>query len=259
MNEPASEERRPHDQARQVRGWVATRAVMDDVGVGHARWVPVPTHRSRSCPRVPPRIEAEQPGSFARRSGGLDIRRPFHRRERIRGAKTGPRGGHGSRPGTTGPAVHPAATSQFGPARRSDRSAVTNWVMPDVEDLRALWEIDLELAGSDQGPIPIITTVAEKTWVWSDLHLGDRGALQAFDRPFGDVDQMNRHLLREWRRRVRSDDTIICLGDVAHPNDRALGTGRAGIRADEPGRVDHRRYARRELEDQPRGVVARYL
>ena len=90
--------------------------------------------------------------------------------------------------------------------------------MPDVEDLRALWEIDLELAGSDQGPIPIITTVAEKTWVWSDLHLGDRGALQAFDRPFGDVDQMNRHVLREWRRRVRSDDTIICLGDVAHPD-----------------------------------------
>ena len=87
--------------------------------------------------------------------------------------------------------------------------------MPDVEDLRALWEMDLELAGSDQGPIPIVTTVAEKTWVWSDLHLGDHGALQAFDRPFGDVDQMNRHLLWEWRRRVRSDDTIICLGDVA--------------------------------------------
>ena len=54
--------------------------------------------RSRSCPRVPPRIEAEQPGSFARRSGGLDVRRPFHRRERIRGAKTGPRGGHGKPP-----------------------------------------------------------------------------------------------------------------------------------------------------------------
>ena len=95
---------------------------------------------------------------------------------------------------------------------------MTNWIMPDVEDLRALWEIDLELAGSDQGPIPIITTVAEKTWVWSDLHLGDPSALQAFDRPFGDVDQISRHLLREWRRRVRSDDTIICLGDVAYPD-----------------------------------------
>ena len=29
---------------------------------------------------------------------------------------------------------------------------------------------------------------------------------------------MNRHLLREWRSRVRSEDTIICLGDVAHPD-----------------------------------------
>ena len=73
--------------------------------------------RSRSCPRMPPRIEAEQPGSFARRSGGLDVRRPFHRPERIRGANTGPRGGQGSRPGTTGPADHLATTSRFGPVR----------------------------------------------------------------------------------------------------------------------------------------------
>ena len=90
--------------------------------------------------------------------------------------------------------------------------------MPDLEDVRDLWEIDLELAGSDQGPIPIISSPPEKTWVWSDLHFGDRSALYAFQRPFGNVDQMNRHLLREWRHRVRSDDTIICLGDVAHPD-----------------------------------------
>ena len=238
-------------------------------GAAPARAAGTTAHRASTAaaaraPWVPPRIEAEQPGSFARRSGGLDVRRPFHRRERIRDAKTGPRGGHGSRPGTTGPADHPAATSQFGPARRSDRSAVTNWVMPDVEDLRALWEIDLELAGSDQGPIPIITTVAEKTWVWSDLHLGDRGALQAFDRPFGDVDQMNRHLLREWRRRVRSDDTIICLGDVAHPDawrDRAPGPrrprlpGQAGPRAREP-RPEPRRVGRSGVCD---AVLARVV
>ena len=29
---------------------------------------------------------------------------------------------------------------------------------------------------------------------------------------------MNHHLLREWRRRERSDDTIIRLDDVAHPD-----------------------------------------
>ena len=37
------------------------------------------------------------------------------------------------------------------------------------------------------------------------------------------------------------------------PGLRALRTGRAGVRADEPGRVDHRRDAGRELEDQPHG------
>ena len=29
---------------------------------------------------------------------------------------------------------------------------------------------------------------------------------------------MNRHLLWNWRRRVGAGDTIICLGDVAHPD-----------------------------------------
>jgi calcineurin-like phosphoesterase family protein len=29
---------------------------------------------------------------------------------------------------------------------------------------------------------------------------------------------MNRHLLRNWRRRVGAGDTVICLGDVAHPD-----------------------------------------
>ena len=29
---------------------------------------------------------------------------------------------------------------------------------------------------------------------------------------------MNRELLAEWHRRVRPGDTIICLGDVAHPD-----------------------------------------
>ena len=29
---------------------------------------------------------------------------------------------------------------------------------------------------------------------------------------------MNRHLLRNWRRRVGTGDTVICLGDVAHPD-----------------------------------------
>ena len=97
--------------------------------------------------------------------------------------------------------------------------------MPDLEVIHDLLEFDLEQAGSHPGPIPILTSPPEKTWIWSDLHLADRGVLFAFDRPFHDVERMNRHLLREWTSRVRSGDTIICLGDVAHPdawNDRRL-------------------------------------
>ena len=84
--------------------------------------------------------------------------------------------------------------------------------------MRDLWKADLKLAGWQAGPIPIIASPPEKTWIWSDLHFADRSALEAFDRPFADVLRMNNHLLREWRSRVRAGDTIICLGDVGHPD-----------------------------------------
>ena len=42
--------------------------------------------------------------------------------------------------------------------------------------------------------------------------------LLGWGRPFRSVEEMNRHLLRSWRRRVGAEDTVICLGDVAHPD-----------------------------------------
>lgn len=90
--------------------------------------------------------------------------------------------------------------------------------MSDVDGLLAYWEASLAVAGLEASEIPVIATPPETSWIWSDLHLSDRGPLQAFDRPFADVDEMNRHLLAEWRRTVAPDDTIICLGDVAHPD-----------------------------------------
>ena len=69
-----------------------------------------------------------------------------------------------------------------------------------------------------EAPIPIISSPPERTWIWSDLHLADRSVLAAWNRPFRNADEMNHHLLREWSRRVHADDTIICLGDVAHPD-----------------------------------------
>ena len=112
---------------------------------------------------------------------------------------------------------------------------MTEQPLLEAEALRDLWETDLELeapadAGSGAGAeaqlaramqgaaIPIIETPPERTWIWSDLHLDDRSVLFSWDRPFAYVEQMNHHLLREWRRRVRPGDTIICLGDVVHPD-----------------------------------------
>ena len=89
--------------------------------------------------------------------------------------------------------------------------------MTDIDGLVEYWRASLEVVGLDPGDIPVIETRPERTWVWSDLHLSDCGPFEAFNRPFADVVAMNRHLLAEWRRLVGPDDTIICLGDVAHP------------------------------------------
>ena len=66
--------------------------------------------------------------------------------------------------------------------------------------------------------IPVVASAPERTWLWSDLHLSDPSVLLGWGRPFGSVEEMNRHLLRNWRRRVGAGDTVICLGDVTHPD-----------------------------------------
>ena len=66
--------------------------------------------------------------------------------------------------------------------------------------------------------IAVLRPAPERTWLWSDLHLSDRAVLEAWKRPFRHTRELDRHLLREWRRAVKPGDTIICLGDVAHPD-----------------------------------------
>ena len=104
-----------------------------------------------------------------------------------------------------------------------------------ADEVRDLWEAELAAApaaagggGSPGEPllrellrttsIPLLRPDPGRTWLWSDPHLGDRAMLGAWNRPFRDVEHMNRNLLAHWRRRVRPGDTLICLGDVAHPD-----------------------------------------
>ena len=81
-----------------------------------------------------------------------------------------------------------------------------------AEAVRDLWEAELELENRattqtseerhvatrmQEAPIPIINSPPERTWIWSDLHLADRSVLAAWNRPFRNIEEMNRHLLRE--------------------------------------------------------------
>ena len=50
----------------------------------------------------------------------------------------------------------------------------------------------------------------------SDLHLGHRGIITMRDRPFSDVEDMNRCLLRNYNAIVHKDDTVYILGDICH-------------------------------------------
>ena len=78
---------------------------------------------------------------------------------------------------------------------------------------------EAQLARAMQGAaIPIMETPPERTWIWSDLHLADRSILLVWNRPFWSIEEMNRHLLTRWSEPVGAGDTIICLGDVGHPD-----------------------------------------
>ena len=50
----------------------------------------------------------------------------------------------------------------------------------------------------------------------SDLHLGHKAAINMCERPFEDVEEMNRTLIGNINARVKQHDTLYILGDIAH-------------------------------------------
>jgi len=53
------------------------------------------------------------------------------------------------------------------------------------------------------------------TWFTADLHLGHSNIIKYCDRPYHDVDAMNRALVDNWNRVVDDTDTVWVLGDFA--------------------------------------------
>ena len=52
-------------------------------------------------------------------------------------------------------------------------------------------------------------------WFTSDLHLGHANIIGYCDRPWPDVDAMDRGLVERWNATVSDDDEVWVLGDVA--------------------------------------------
>jgi len=51
------------------------------------------------------------------------------------------------------------------------------------------------------------------TFFTSDSHFGHRGIIRYCDRPFGDTDAMDAHLVARWNSVVGDDDEVYHLGD----------------------------------------------
>ena len=47
----------------------------------------------------------------------------------------------------------------------------------------------------------------------SDMHIGHDNVLRFDNRPFADVEEMNRKLMENWNARVNANDTVYILGD----------------------------------------------
>jgi len=52
-----------------------------------------------------------------------------------------------------------------------------------------------------------------KLFFTADLHLGHGNIIKYCDRPFKDVNHMNRELIRRWNERVKPEDVVIHNGD----------------------------------------------
>ncbi len=52
-------------------------------------------------------------------------------------------------------------------------------------------------------------------WLSSDHHFGHANIIRLDERPFNDVEDMNRSMIGRWNARVKPEDTVLYLGDFS--------------------------------------------
>ena len=54
-----------------------------------------------------------------------------------------------------------------------------------------------------------------------DTHFGDKRVMELAGRPYCSTEEMDGDIMRKWNERVKADDTVYILGDVAFDDDSA--------------------------------------
>ena len=65
------------------------------------------------------------------------------------------------------------------------------------------------------------------TFFTADLHFGHEAILEFCDRPFKDINEMNRTLIDNWNARVTNDDHVYIIGDLYYGGRDAKGVDEA--------------------------------
>ena len=50
----------------------------------------------------------------------------------------------------------------------------------------------------------------------SDLHFGHKNVIKFDNRPFSDVEEMDRYMIDCWNSRVQEDDMVYIVGDICY-------------------------------------------
>ena len=58
-------------------------------------------------------------------------------------------------------------------------------------------------------------------FVCADLHFSHKNIIKYENRPFENIEDMNRQLVRNWNSVVKKDDTVYVLGDVSFTGSKA--------------------------------------